>query len=50
MFLDCYLYLSLFPPTQIAFADGSTRVEYDHIFKIILIGDNGVGKSSFIRR
>ena len=25
-------------------------VNYDHIFKIILIGDNGVGKSSFIRR
>lgn len=28
----------------------STAVTYDHIFKIILIGDNGVGKSSFIRR
>ena len=25
-------------------------VTYDHIFKIILIGDNAVGKSSFIRR
>ena len=23
---------------------------YDHIFKIILVGDNGVGKSSIIRR
>ena len=23
---------------------------YDYVFKIILIGDNGVGKSSFIRR
>ena len=28
----------------------STTVNYDHIFKIILIGDNSVGKSSFIRR
>lgn len=28
----------------------SNAVTYDHIFKIILIGDNGVGKSSFIRR
>ena len=37
-------------PHTSAFADGSTRVEYDHIFKVILIGDNGVGKSSFIRR
>ncbi len=28
----------------------NTAVTYDHIFKVILIGDNGVGKSSFIRR
>lgn len=28
----------------------SNAATYDHIFKIILIGDNGVGKSSFIRR
>ena len=34
-----------------ATAEGSSsQVTYDHIFKIILIGDNGVGKSSFIRR
>lgn len=25
-------------------------INYDHIFKIILVGDNGVGKSSIIRR
>ena len=28
----------------------SESVSYDHIFKIILVGDNGVGKSSIIRR
>ena len=28
----------------------SSGVNYDHIFKIIVLGDNGVGKSSFIRR
>ena len=28
----------------------SESVTYDHIFKIILVGDNGVGKSSIIRR
>jgi small GTP-binding protein len=28
----------------------SESVNYDHIFKIILVGDNGVGKSSIIRR
>ena len=31
-------------------AAGGSTVTYDHIFKVILIGDNGVGKSSFIRR
>ena len=31
-------------------AFGHSATSYDHIFKIILIGDNGVGKSSFIRR
>ena len=37
--------------TVMATAEGSSsQVTYDHIFKIILIGDNGVGKSSFIRR
>jgi small GTP-binding protein len=36
--------------TVMATAEGSSQVTYAHIFKIILIGDNGVGKSSFIRR
>lgn len=45
--------INYFPMTNFslvaALAESST-VTYDHIFKIILIGDNGVGKSSFIRR
>lgn len=49
------LFLIIFTPFNpmhvvMATAEGSSQVTYDHIFKIILIGDNGVGKSSFIRR
>lgn len=43
--------MSLFSYLIAALADAeSAGVTYDHIFKIILIGDNAVGKSSFIRR
>ena len=30
--------------------NGTESPSYDHIFKIIVVGDNGVGKSSIIRR
>ena len=45
-----YVLIDLWPLTTPAMMERGTTVNYDHIFKIILIGDNGVGKSSFIRR
>ncbi len=36
--------------STVGVCDSSASVVYDHIFKLILIGDNAVGKSSFVRR
>ena len=43
-------FLSLLTPPSLSVVKMATKRDYDHLFKLVLIGDTGVGKSCLLLR